>query len=121
MKIKFILFAFLLIGMASGLTGCKKEPVLTTGGLIVKVKLANSTGYLSGVDVGIATSLDNLDNMIYLQEKTTDGTGKSDFGQMNPGNYYYDCFTIIGTTDYYGEGQVQIVAGKNTELTLTLQ
>jgi hypothetical protein len=121
MKIKFILFAFLLIGMASGLTGCKKDPILTTGGLTVKVKLAGSTGFLTGVDVGLATSLQNLDNSIYLQDIQTDASGKADFGQLSPGNYYYDCFTIIGSDDYYGEGQVQIIAGQNTELTLTLQ
>jgi hypothetical protein len=123
MKSKIIVFAFLLLGLAAGFTGCKKddiEPAKTTGGMIVKVKLTGSTGYLTGVDVGLATSQANLDNEVYLQDKTTDANGQINFGQLNPGNYYYDCLTTIAGIDYYGEGQIQIVAGPDLELELTL-
>jgi hypothetical protein len=122
MKSKIIVFAFLLLGLTAGFSGCKKddpEPA-KTGGLVVKVRLAGSTGYLTDVGVGLATSQANLDNSIYLQDKKTDATGQVNFGQLNPGNYYYDCGTTIGGTDYYGEGQIQIVAGTDLELTLTL-
>lgn len=56
-----------------------------------------------------------------MQDKTTDANGQVDFGQLNPGNYYYDCYHEIGSDAYYGEGQVQIIAGKNLELTLILE
>jgi hypothetical protein len=124
MKSKIIVFAFLFLGLAAGFSGCKKdepEPAKTTGGLVIKVKLEGSTGYLTDVAVGLATSQANLDNSIYLQDKKTDATGIVDFGQLNPGNYYYDCETTIAGTLYYGEGQVQIVAGTDLELTLILQ
>ena len=124
MKSKIIVFAFLLLGLTAGFSGCKKdepEPAKTTGGLVVKVKLVGSTGYLTGVEVGLATSQANLDNSIYLQDKLTDANGQVNFGQLNPGNYYYDCFHTVGSDEYYGEGQVQIVAGTNLELTLTLE
>jgi len=124
MKSKSIILAFLLLGFTTVFTGCKKddlEPIPTTGALVVKVKLAGSTGYLTGVLVGIATSQENLDNEVYLSEKETNAQGSADFGQLNPGNYYYDCFHEIGSDEYYGEGQVQIVAGTDLELTLTLE
>ena len=124
MKSKIIIFAFLFLGLTAGFSGCKKdeqEPAKTTGGLVVKVKLAGSTGFLTGVDVGLATSQVNLDNSVYLQDKSTDANGQVNFGQLNPGNYYYDCSHTVGSDEYYGEGQVQIVAGTDLELTLTLQ
>ena len=34
--------------------------------------------------------------------------------------YFYDCYHEVGGDDYYGEGQIQIIAGENLELTLTL-
>lgn len=108
------------------LFACKKESTstptpATTGGLIVKVKLKNSTGFISGAEVGLATSQTNLDNGVYLQDKITNSNGQADFGQLNPGNYYYDALAIVGGADYYGEGQVQIVAGQNLELTLVVE
>jgi hypothetical protein len=124
MKSKIIVIAFLLLGLTAGFSGCKKndaEPSKTTGSLVVKVKLAGSTGYLTGVPVGLATSQANLDNSIYLQEKLTDANGQADFGRLNPANYYYDCVTTIGGSEYYGEGQVQIVAGRDLELTLVME
>jgi hypothetical protein len=117
----FISAAFLL-----GLAGCAEEeapapPPRTTGGLVVRVRLTGSTGFLTGVNVGLATSQSNLDRSVYLQDKVTDNTGKADFGQLNPGNYYYDAYHVIGTNEYYGEGQVQIVAGKDLDLTLQIR
>ena len=110
---------FALIVLLVGFSGCKKEA--TTGGLIVKVQVAGSTGYLTGAAVGLATSQANLDNGVYLQDKDTDASGKVDFGQLNPGNYYYDCLGTVAGISYYGEGQVQVTAGNNLELTLTIQ
>jgi hypothetical protein len=124
MKSKIIIFTFLLLGLAAGVSGCKKddiEPAKTTGSMIVKVKLAGSTGYLTGVGVGLASSKLNLDNEVYLQDKITDANGQVNFGELNPGNYYFDCGATVAGTNYYGEGQVQIVAGTNLELTLTLE
>jgi hypothetical protein len=124
MKFKNFILSSLLLCFVFTFGSCKKEEAksnATTGGLVVKVQLAGSTGYLTGVDVGIATSLDNLDNGVYLNEKITNANGKADFGQLNPGNYYYDCYHIIGSDEYYGEGQVQVTAGKNLELTLILE
>ena len=123
MKTKILFTALILLGLTTVFSGCKKESTAvlpTTGGLIVKVKLQGSTGYQSGVSVGLATSIENFNNYIYLKEGTTDGTGKVDFGQLSPGNYYYDAETEIGSDYYYGEGQIQIVAGRNDELILTL-
>ena len=124
MKNKIMILAFLLIGISTTFTSCTKdevEPVATTGGLLIKVQLANSTGYLTDVSVGLSTSQENLDNSVYIQDELTDNEGNVDFGQLNPGNYYYDCSTTIGGIDYYGEGQVQVTAGKNLELTLMLE
>ncbi len=128
MKSKIIILSFLLFGLTTVFTGCKKEdppptpkPVKTTGALVVKVKLAGSTGFLTGVLVGLATSQVNLDNEVYLSQKVTNAQGSANIGELNPGNYYYDCSHEIGSDSYYGEGQVQIVAGTDLELTLTLQ
>lgn len=111
---------FLLLALIMLMAGCAKEETATTGGLIIKAKLSTSTGYLAGVDVGLATSQANLDNSIYLQDKITNSQGEADFGQLNAGNYYYDGFTTIGSTDYYGEGQIQITAGDDKILTLII-
>jgi len=124
MKNKIILFMVLVLGSAFLFTGCTKEetkPAVTSGGLIVKAKLANSTGFLKNVNIGLATSQDNLDNSVYLQDLKSDANGNANFGQLNPGNYYYDCFTTVAGTDYYGEGQVQIVKGTDLTLTLVLE
>ncbi len=124
MKRSLLFSSILFLGLAFVLTGCKKddpEPTQsTTGGLVVKVQLEGSTGYLTGALVGLATSQENLDNSIYLQDLETNSSGQVNFGQLNPGNYYYDCYYELGINDFYGEGQVQIVAGQNRELTLTL-
>jgi hypothetical protein len=130
MKRSLLFSSILFLGLAFVLTGCKKddpEPTptptptpATTGGLVVKVQLQGSTGYLVGAEVGLATSLANLDEGIYLQDLTTNSNGQANFGQLIPGNYYYDAFYVLGSDYYYGEGQVQIVAGQNQELTLTL-
>ncbi len=123
MKSKILILAVLLVGFATVFTSCKKdevEPIPTTGGLVIKVQLEGSTGFMSDALVGISTSQENLDNSVYLQDLDTDANGQADFGQLNPGNYYYDCFHEIGSDEYYGEGQVQIVAGTDLELTLTL-
>lgn len=124
MKNKFFTMTLLLLGIITTFSSCSKEetkPAATTGGLVVKVKLAGSTGFLTGVEVGLATSKENLDNSIYLQDKITNSNGSADFGQLNPGNYYYDCAHVVGSDEYYGEGQIQVVAGTDLELTLTLE
>lgn len=125
MKSKIMLFSIFVVGLTGAFSGCKKdEPIQTptTGGLVIKVQLAGSTGYLKDVAVGLATSQENLDNSVYLQDKDTDATRQVNFGQLNPGNYYYDSYTEIGSDDYYyGEGQVQIVAGTDLELTLIIE
>lgn len=125
MKNKVLIYFFIL-GISTFLISCKDDtkdvtPAKNTGGLVVKAQLSGSTGYLTNVDIGLATSKTNLDNSIYLQSKKTDASGKADFGQLNPGNYYYDCLTTVAGTEYYGEGQIQIVAGTDLELTLTLE
>ncbi|HOG19016.1 MAG TPA: hypothetical protein PKW37_01045 [Salinivirgaceae bacterium] len=123
MKVLRLFLASLLLLGVTTLSGCKKEdpePTKTTGALVVKVKLEGSTGYLQGVLVGIATSKANLDNSVYLSEKETDANGSANFGELAPGNYYYDCYHEIGSDEYYGEGQVQIVANQDLELTLIL-
>lgn len=53
MKSKIIFLAILLLGLTVTFSSCKKddpEPTPTTGGLIVKVKLSGSTGFLIGAD-----------------------------------------------------------------------
>ena len=120
MKNKILLIFVFLFGITVLFTNCSKEDPATTGGFIVKVKLDGSTGFLTNVLVGLATSEQNLNNSVYLQDLDTDADGKADFGQLNPGNYFYDCYHEVGSDDYYGEGQVQIIAGENLELTLTL-
>ena len=120
MKTKIYFLAFLLIGLTTVFSSCSKdEDKSTTGGLVVKVKMNGSTGYQTGAIVVIATSKANLDAGIFLQNKVTDAQGSADFGQLNPGNYVYAAEFTVGNTNYYGEGEVQIVAGQNQELTLT--
>ncbi len=112
----------LIIGATTIFNSCTKdEPARTTGGLIIKVKLTGSTGYLTGVTVGLATSQANLDNSVYLKQIVTDSKGQADFGQLIAGNYYYDCYHSIGSTSWDGYGQVQIVAGQDLEATLPLE
>ena len=122
MKTKIYFLAFLVIGLTAVFSSCSKDddkPAATTGGLVIKVKIAGSTGYYTGADVAIATSQANLDAGTFLQLKVTDAQGSANFGQLNPANYYYATSFTVGSTDYYGEGEVQIVAGQNQELTLT--
>ena len=125
MKKLICILALLFIGTVTLLPSCSKDdttptPTPTTADLIVKVKLSNSTGYLSGADVGIATSKANLDNSVYLKDIVTSASGQSDFGQLIAGIYYYDCDITIAGVEFYGEGQIQIIAGTNSVLTLTL-
>lgn len=124
MKFKTIFLSALLLGFAFTLGNCKKEeptPNTSTGGLAIKVQLAGSTDFVQGAVVGIANSLDNFDNSIYLSEKTTNATGKVDFGQLKSGTYYYDVYYQLGITEYYTEGQIQVVAGKNKEIVEVLE
>jgi len=137
----------LLIGAATIISSCKKDdeltpaptPAPTTGGLIVDVVLweDDSTHFqfvLAGVEVGLATSQTNLDNSVYLQkEMATMQDGGANFGQLKPGNYYYDSYvtTILKVTPdsvyeskdsvyYYGVGQIQIIAGADSTAAIKL-
>ena len=68
MKKLICILALLFIGTVTLLPSCSKDdttPTPTTADLILKVQLVNSTGYLSGTDIGIATSQANLDNGVY--------------------------------------------------------
>jgi hypothetical protein len=73
MKMRFIKLFLFFVSVVSvlGLAGCAEEaapapPPRTTGGLIVRVRLTGSTGFLTGVNVGLATSQSNLDRSVYL-------------------------------------------------------
>lgn len=124
MKNNLFVFAFALLSTTLLFNSCSKEetkPSATTGGLKVLVKLVNSTGFITDADVAIATSKANFDNGIALAEKTTDSKGVADFGQLNPGNYYIGAQAFVGSDDYFYEGQVQISAGTNLELTIELE
>ena len=120
MKNKTLLAFVLLFGITTLFTNCSKEDAATTGGLVIKVQLDGSTGFLTGAMSGLATSENNLDDGIYLQDITTDADGKADFGQLNPGNYFYDAEKTVAGTNYYADGQVQVVAGTDLELTLII-
>lgn len=97
----------------------KKDEPSTTGTLTIIVELENGEK-VEGALVGLATSVENLDNSIYLREEDTDKYGKVRFGELNPGSYYFDCFYDIGDSEYYGEGEIQIIANQRKELKLTL-
>lgn len=97
------------------------KPIVSTGGVIVKAKLDGLSGYKSDVKIGLATSLENLDNLIYLQEKKTGSSGSVDFSQLNAGNYYIDAYYELGNDNYYGIAQVQIVSGIDKEVVLILK
>jgi hypothetical protein len=123
MKRKILLLGSICFVLTLFLVGCSKDeddPEPTTGGLIIKVQLEGSTGFLNDGLVGLATSQDNLDNSVYLKEVSTNENGEANFGQLNPGNYFYDCIYSTGGVNYYGEGQVEIKAGTNLTLTLTI-
>lgn len=118
---KIIFLAFIAFSVTTIFSSCKKEtivPTKTTGHLTVLPKLSGSTLLLPGTDIGIATSLDNLNNGIYLQDITSGSNGTADFGELNPGNYYIDADYFDGTNSYYGSGQFQITA--NTDLSLSI-
>jgi hypothetical protein len=118
---KIIFFAFIAFSFTTIFSSCKKETVeqtKTTGRLVVLPKLSGSTLLLPGTDIGIATSLENLNNGVYLQEVTSGSNGTADFGELNPGNYYIDAGFDNGVDFYFGEGQCQINA--NTDLNLTV-
>ncbi len=124
MKIKFIILKFCILGIVIISCDCKEnnpQPVSITGGLIIKVKLDGLNDYKSGVKVGLATSLENLDNSIYLQIKKTSAIGNVNMGQLNPGNYYCDGYYEIDNNLYYGISEIQVVAGTNKEITLVIE
>ena len=124
MKFKTIFLSALLLGFVFTLGNCKKEepkPDNSTGGLVIKVQLAGSNDFVEGAIVGIANSLDNFDNGVYLSEKMTNISGKADFGQLKPGTYYYDVYYELGFTEYYTEGQIQVESGKNKEIVEVLE
>jgi hypothetical protein len=118
---KIIFLAFIAFSVTTIFSSCKKETIVqtkTTGRLIVLPKLSGSTLLLPGTDIGIATSLDNLNNGIYLQEVTSSSNGTADFGELNPGNYYIDAGYDDGVSYYTSAGQFQITA--NTDLNLSI-
>jgi hypothetical protein len=118
---KIIFLAFIAFSVTTIFSSCKKETIVqtkTTGRLIVLPKLSGSTLLLPGTDIGIATSLDNLNNGIYLQDITSGSNGTADFGELNPGNYYIDASYFDGTNSYFSSGQFQITA--NTDLNLSI-
>jgi hypothetical protein len=124
MKINVIKLLIIIVGIV--FISCNNnsndpKPVVTTGGLIVKANLDGLSGYKSNVKISLATSLENLDNLIYLQEKKTGSNGSVNFGQLNTGNYYIDAYYEIGNDYYYGIAQVQIVSGIDKEVVLVLK
>ena len=124
MKFKTIFLSALLLGFVFTLGNCKKEesaPKTSTGGLVIKVQMGGTNSYVAGAEVGIATTLENFDNGIYLTEKLTDASGNANFGQLKPGTYYYDVYYELGTTEYNTEGQIQVESGKNKEIVEVLE
>lgn len=124
MRNKLLVYTIALFTTSFLFSSCSKEetkPAATTGGLKVLVKLVNSTGYITDADVAIATSKANFDNGIALAERTSNSKGVADFGQLNPGNYYIGAQAFVGSDEYYYEGQVQITAGTDLELTIELE
>jgi hypothetical protein len=118
---KIIYLALMVVSLTTLFSGCKKEPIVpvkTTGNLIVLPKLSGSSILLPGTEVGIATSLENFDNDIYLSKKYATSDGKAYFGELNPGNYYVYGYYDDGTNVLYGQGQFQVTA--NTDLNLTV-
>ena len=122
---KNVLFAVVLIGFTSFFTNCSKDDESTSGGLVIKVELDGFTGYQDSayVDLWVLPYVYDADPIMSL---VTDASGRADFGQLNPGRYYYDGFYMIddgnGTTveEYYNQDSVLIVAGTNLERTLIL-
>ncbi len=119
---KSVIYLSLYLSLFLLFASCdKKENPATTGNLLVRVKLAGSTGLLTDVIVGVATSQDNLDNGTYLKEVDADAKGDVLFKDLLPNTYYYDCDAVVAGQSYYGEGQIQIVAGKTTEVVLEVK
>lgn len=127
---KKVLFAVVLIWFISFFTNCSKDDESTSGGLVIKVKLDGFTGYQDSayVDLWVLPYVYGADPIMSL---ATDASGRADFGQLNPGRYFYDGFYEIdddipnfpgGSTleEYYNYDSVLIVAGTNLERTLIL-
>jgi len=121
MKRSLLFSSILFLGLAFVLTGCKKEEPETdslkltnandapsTGGLEVRVMSYqgwNSYIPYQGVEVRLATSLENINQGIYLGRIITGSNGEANFGQLLPGNYYYGVGWNLGY-------EVQIIPGE---------
>jgi len=85
----------------------------TTGTLIVKPRVEGTTTFLANVKVKLALNLDDLINDRYIMEVFSDVNGNADFGKLNPQNYFFEAYTEVGGDDYYGDGNIQIIAGED--------
>jgi len=121
------MLSVLLAGAIAMLTSfTKEEPksAAPTGGLSVKISLADGAKDVSDAPIGLAASQEQLDNMDYIATVFTNKEGIANFGQLAPGTYYIDGGQTIGDGDdeisYLGEGTAVVVAGKNIIVDLVL-
>jgi hypothetical protein len=126
MKNNLFVLTILLAGtmLLSGFTTKKAEE---TGGIAVQIAFTDGATDLQGSTVYLATSLENIEAMEYVQVKGTDKNGLADFGQKPAGNYVIDGLVTLANAegvyiDYTAAAIVPavVVAGKNTVVKLTL-
>jgi hypothetical protein len=119
MKIRIFLFSVLLIGTLASFTASAP-----TGGVQVKIELPEGIKIdLADAPIGISKSKEALQNADYINTVWTNAAGMADFGQMPAGTYYIDGYTDDDITQnaYYGEMQIEVVAGKNGVHVLKLE
>ncbi len=117
--LKKINYLLLIITLLVGISSCAKEETDPNGTLVVLVRLAGQSGNYAGAEVGIATSIENLQNQVFLDIKETTASGAR--FTLLPGTYYFAAAADVAGSIFYGEGQVQVTAGKTTELPLIIQ
>lgn len=92
----------------------------TTGSLIIKTRLKGQTQFLDGAVIYLALTYEDMLNDRHFDEATTQN-GKADFGELNPGNYFFEGVYVEGSEASFGDDFVQIIAGQDYELILDLE
>jgi hypothetical protein len=122
MRTKTIVFILVAFALSTAFFACEEEkPPRTTGDLVVRVKLAGASTYLPNTAVGLALTQEQMDTASFHSFRVTDAEGVGRFIGLNPRKYYYYSGRNIDGVYYEKEGQVEILADVDINLTITLE
>ena len=117
---KLLKIGFIIISLFAVMTSCEKgddELMLesNTGTLVIYLMNDGIPVSETSIRLYYDYAYNNDNSLSPLMSKTTDSSGKINFGELNSGNYY-----VSGYSQYSGtlRKQVQVILGKENSYTI---